>query len=115
MTSRARGKPCIVDADTIIREVLFFKDEIVQSGKIVTLRHEVWSTLSQKLSLSPSTINSYVLNNRFGLRNLLYGDGDKGNDKCDTYENSNENFINESLESMDSTLNLSLPTSFRLA
>lgn len=74
-----RGRPPKVEIQKIIEIVLMHKDEIIHDEKshdLVPETHSVWKIMSAKLlhGIKPSSLYSYVVNNRFSLKNLLFGE-----------------------------------------
>ncbi|KAK0072461.1 hypothetical protein PV325_011331, partial [Microctonus aethiopoides] len=71
MSPRRRGKPSLIDSKKLIEKIVSEKENIVVDNRIVSATHEIWTTLALALGLSPSTLHSYVVNNRYDLKNLL--------------------------------------------
>ncbi|XP_017473398.1 PREDICTED: uncharacterized protein LOC108364292 [Rhagoletis zephyria] len=73
-----RGRPANIDRQLIIECVLKHKNEIIVNRKhnsIVTKTHPVWKTLSTELlgRIAARTLYSYVANDTFSLKKLLFG------------------------------------------
>ncbi|XP_067617222.1 uncharacterized protein [Eurosta solidaginis] len=95
------GRPPTIDNLHIIEAVLMHKDEIIADEKIKSLvpkTHSVWSKLSEKLGdrIKPCSIYSYVVNDKFSLRTLLFN-----NTESSLLKNENEivSTTNETLQS----------------
>lgn len=98
---KKRGKPCKVEKNVLVSTILVYKDQVIESGKVVKLHSEVWNTLSTELGIAASTIQSYVLNNRYKLKDLL---GVETDNVCEDREENLENYI-ENNENSDVSLN----------
>lgn len=98
---KQRGKPCKVEKNVLVSTILVCKDQVIESGKVVKLHSEVWNTLSTELGIAASTIQSYVLNNRYKLKDLL---GVETDNVCEDREENLENYI-ENNENSDVSLN----------
>ena len=71
MSPRRKGQPSLIDSKQLVEKIISVKGSIVENDKIVSATNQIWTTLAVALSLSPSTIHSYVVNNRYNLKNLL--------------------------------------------
>lgn len=74
MALRKPGKPNTVEPAEIVEKILLHKNEIVNNQTVCSSKHEVWKRIGDDLKLAPSTIHSYVCNNRFDLKNQLLGE-----------------------------------------
>lgn len=73
-----RGRPPSVDNDSVIQAILNHRHDIICDGKsssFVQETHSVWTAIAEELlhKIKPSSLYSYVVNNRFSLKNLLLG------------------------------------------
>ena len=71
MSPRRKGQPSLIDSKQLVEKIISVKGSIVENDKIVSATNQIWTTLAVALSLSPSTIHSYVVNNRYNLKDLL--------------------------------------------
>lgn len=78
----SRGRPPSIDKKLIIEAVLKYKNRIVRENDnlILSETDSVWTVISEELSniIKPSSIYSYVVNNRFDLRQLLLNSENNG-------------------------------------
>lgn len=93
-----RGRPPSVDSELIIKTVLKYKNEIIYKSSENAIQPEkdrIWSIISEELSnrIKPSSMYSYITNNRFNLKNLLF-DKNVGND--DSTISADDNNISSS-------------------
>lgn len=74
----ARGRPPTVGREVLISSVLKFKEKIIsnesESG-VISENSPVWQDISVELGnkIKPTTLHSYVVNNKLNLRTLLLG------------------------------------------
>lgn len=73
-----RGRPPSVESKTVVQAILNHKNDILpdkEGNAIVVESNPVWSTIAQELlnQIKPSSLYSYVVNNTFHLRDLLFG------------------------------------------
>lgn len=72
----SRGRPPSVDKKLIVDCVLKYKEKIVceeEENRIVKETNPVWQSISADLEnkIQPTTLYSYVVNNRFSLKEYL--------------------------------------------
>lgn len=84
---RGRGKPAKVDKELLKSLILENKSSIISKNNVIaSAQNEVWTQISSQLEISASTIHSYVLNNRHGLKDDLIGkkreENNSGDEKC---------------------------------
>ncbi|KAK0071756.1 hypothetical protein PV325_008116, partial [Microctonus aethiopoides] len=89
MSPRRRGKPTKIDSNKLIQRIICERGNIVVDNKIVSATNEIWTTLSSVFELSPSTLHSYVVNNRYNLKNLLLYDIVNESEKSEMCDDNN--------------------------
>ena len=76
----SRGRPPSIESHLIINTLLKHKDEILETeiGSFVSEKNSIWENLSKELSntIKAASIYSYVVNDRFNLKELLLGKND---------------------------------------
>ena len=77
-----RGRPPIVQQSALLEAVVEKKQEILdENNSVVPPTNPVWEIIAEKLlhKVQPSSIYSYVVNNRFGLKTALVGQSNPPN------------------------------------
>ena len=95
MEPRKRGKPSTVSVDVVKKTLVDKRDEIVISGKIAPPSHTIWTT--EVLCIKPTTIHSYAVSERYGLRNLIL----REDENLESTINTTDASLDQSLNSTD--------------
>lgn len=68
-----RGKPAAIDHQLMVHTILQHKSEILNNDKIVSATSEVWTKIASELDnkIKPTSLHSYVTNNKFELNTRL--------------------------------------------
>lgn len=106
-----RGRPPLIDSKLIIEAVLKHKNRIVREDDINFISPEtdsVWTEISEDLcnKIKKSSLYSYVMNNKFELRDLLCGSVNNGANTTftdNTISSSSSNDSDESLKNENSS------------
>lgn len=99
------GRPPSVKEHEIVDAILKYREGVVvqddENYSVVLEKNPIWSIVSEDLSnrVKPGTLYSYVVNDRFNLKNLLLGDcGNHSSDEDDKNLHDVESEVSDSYD-----------------
>ncbi|KAG5868069.1 hypothetical protein JTB14_020742 [Gonioctena quinquepunctata] len=91
------GRPASINNDQIVNAILKQKNKVIVDNSIVSKTNIIWITISEDLGnkIKPSSLHSYVTNDRYSLRKILLGLNDNDISKVSTDDtlNSSSSFL----------------------
>ncbi|KAG5860832.1 hypothetical protein JTB14_019385 [Gonioctena quinquepunctata] len=91
------GRPASIINDQIVYAILEQKNKVIVDNSIVSKTNIIWITISEDPGnkIRPSSLHSYVTNNRYSLRKILLGLNDDDISKVSTNDtlNSSSSFL----------------------
>lgn len=69
-----KGKKPVIDRESMEKVLLDHSKNLIRGNSVVPKTDEIWKVVAQKIQNSkPETLYSYVVNDRFNLKKILFG------------------------------------------